>query len=427
MEKSDLGDEAAASGEGMQVWIVNHFALTPDQAGGTRHIGLAKELHKHDIDVTIVGAGRHHISDRNHVPDGVPFFRERVDGVRFHWIKTPSSSPKYWRRIWNNITFAYSVIRRRGLRDLPRPDVIIGTSPDLISALSAYATSRVFGVPFVLEIRDIWPLSAVQLGYFSERHPFIVVLRLIEKFLYKHADRIITLLPDARRHIIPLGANPDHITWIPNGISIGEQPCAKTYEPADDKHFTLMYAGSHGNANNLTNLLDAAEIIQSRGLAGGLRIRLVGEGPNKPMLVEYARNRGLDFVTFEPAVPKKKIGAVLGEADAFCLVFHSMPIYRYGISANKLFDYLAVGRPVIIALAADYNPVCHAGAGICVPPEDPEALADAIVQLKSTPVEARIQMALNAQKYARDKHSMDALGTRLSDLLKSLFRLENTE
>ncbi len=404
----------------MQVWIVNHFALTPDQAGGTRHIELAKELGKHDIDVTIVGAGRHHISDRDHVPEGKPFLREQVDGVRFHWIRTPSSSPKYWRRIWNNITFAFSVIRRRGLRDLPHPDIVIGTSPDLISALSAYATSRFFGVPFVLEVRDIWPLSAVQLGYFSERHPFIIALRIIEKFLYRHADRIITLLPDAHRHIVPSGGDPDHIVWIPNGVSIGEQPAASAYKPSADGIFTLMYAGSHGNANNLTNLLDAAKILQQRNSSHGLSIRLVGDGPNKPMLMDYAKRHGLDFVTFEAAVPKKNVGSVLHEADAFCLVFHSMPIYRYGISANKLFDYLAVGRPIVIALDADYNPVSEAGAGVCVPAEDPEKLADAIENLKKVSPRERLNMAFNAQEYARKNHSMAILGGRLSALLKSL-------
>ena len=117
----------------MHVWIVNHFALTPDQPGGTRHIELSKELQKHNIEVTIVGAGRHHISDRNHVPRGEPWYRDDVQGVRFHWIKTPSSSSNYLRRIWNNIFFSASVIGRRGLKDLPRPEIIVGTSPDLIS------------------------------------------------------------------------------------------------------------------------------------------------------------------------------------------------------------------------------------------------------------------------------------------------------
>lgn len=401
----------------MHVWIVNHFALTPGQPGGTRHIELSKELRNHDIDVTIVGAGRHHISDRNHVPQGKPWFRTEVDGVRFHWIKTPSSSSNYLRRVWNNISFATSVISRRGLKDLPRPAVIVGTSPDLISAGAAYLTSRFLRVPFVLEIRDIWPLSIVQIGLFSKRHPFIIGLRLIELFLYRHADWVVTLLPDADRHIVPSGGSFERITWVPNGVTIGKQPSADAYSPNVGGDFTLMYAGSHGDANNLGCLLDAAALLKEHGRQGALKIRMIGDGPNKEALVADAKMRGLDFISFEPAVPKSQIGKILCEADAFCLVFYARPIYGYGMSANKLFDYMAVGRPVIIAFDAGYNPITAAKAGIGIPSENAEALADAIYEMMQKPASDRHQMGLNAQAYAQDNHSMKLLGGRLAEVL----------
>ncbi|PCJ69272.1 MAG: glycosyltransferase WbuB [Rhodobiaceae bacterium] len=401
----------------MHVWIVNHFALTPDQPGGTRHIELSKELQKHNIEVTIVGAGRHHISDRNHVPRGEPWYRDDVQGVRFHWIKTPSSSSNYLRRIWNNIFFSASVIGRRGLKDLPRPEIIVGTSPDLISALSAYLASRFFKVPFVLEIRDIWPLSIIQIGLFSQKHPFIVVLGLIERFLYARADWIVTLLPDAARHIVPFGGAPERITWVPNGVTIGDQAPADQYVPDVSGDFTLMYAGSHGAANNLSCLLDAAALLKKRGQHHSLKLRMIGEGPNKTALIRDAKKRGLDFVSFEPAVPKSQIGGFLREADAFCLVFHARPIYGYGMSANKLFDYMAVGRPIIIAFDAGYNPVTAAEAGIGVPSENAEALADAIYDMMQKTAEERLRMGLNAQAYARDNHSMAQLGSRLAEVL----------
>ncbi|MBL4819449.1 MAG: glycosyltransferase family 4 protein [Gammaproteobacteria bacterium] len=406
----------------MHVWIVNHFALTPDQPGGTRHIELSKELQKHDIEVTIVGAGKHHISDRNHVPKGKPWFREKVQGVRFHWIKTPSSSPNYLRRVWNNIFFAVSVISRRGLKDLPRPEVIVGTSPDLISALSAYLASRFFKVPFVLEIRDIWPLSIVQIGLFSQKHPFIVVLRLIERFLYSHADWIVTLLPDADQHIVPSGGAHERITWVPNGVTIGDQAPANHYVPAASGDFTLMYAGSHGDANNLGCLLDAAALLKKRGQHHSLKIRMIGGGPNREALISDAKRRSLNFVSFEQAVPKSQIGKILCEADAFCLVFYARPIYGYGMSANKLFDYMAVGRPVVMAFDAGYNPVTAAKAGICIPSENAEALADAIFEMMQKTASERLQMGLNAQAYAKENHSMKLLGGRLAEVLLNIVR-----
>ncbi len=401
----------------MQVWIVNHFALTPDQPGGTRHFELSKALGERAIDVTIIGASRQHISNKDHISDNGPWAREEISGVRFHWIKTPSASARYVARIWNNVVFAASVVRRRGLADLPAPDIIVGTSPDLISALSAYVVSRFLKVPFVLEIRDVWPLSIVQIGLLSERHPFVFILKVIEKFLYRKANWIVTLLPTAHKHIVPLGGDAAKITWIPNGITTGE---VKGYPPesyASKDDFVLMYAGSHGNANNLECLLDAAAILKEKGEHKALKIRLIGDGPKKKALAAQARARKLDFVSFEDAVPKSEVGDVLAEADAFCLVFYARPIYGFGMSANKLFDYLAAGKPIIMAFDERYNPVKEADAGISVPAEDPEALAQAICDLRGASAEQRREMGQNAQKYVLENHSMKLLGGKFAELL----------
>ncbi len=401
----------------MNVWIVNHFALTPDQPGGTRHFELAKELGSRGIEVTIIGASRQHISNRDHIPNGAKWAREQIDDVRFHWIKTPSSSSGYFSRVWNNVVFAASVVRRRGLSDLQSPDIVVGTSPDLISALSAYVVARFLKVPFVLEIRDVWPLSIVQIGLLSERHPVVFLLSLVERFLYRNASWIVTLLPGAHKHIIGLGGNADHITWIPNGITIGEQEPARASDIGPNGDFVLMYAGSHGNANNLDSLIEAAALLKQEGKHEGLKIRMVGDGPQKEALMRSARKLGLDFMVFEPAVPKSEIGGVLAEADAFCLVFYSRSIYDLGMSANKLFDYFAAGRPILMAFDANYNPVREADAGITVPAEDAASLAQAICDLRETNAERRREMGQNAQAYVNENHSMKILGGKYAELV----------
>lgn len=401
----------------MHVWIVNHFALTPDQPGGTRHFELARELGDREIDVTIIGASRQHISNQDHIPSGAKWAREKIKGVRFHWIKTPSSSPSYFSRVWNNVVFAASVVRRRGLTDMESPDVVVGTSPDLISALSAYVVSRFLGVPFILEIRDVWPLSIVQIGLLSERHPVVFLLSLVERFLYRKANWVVTLLPAAHKHIIQLGGNKEQITWIPNGITIGKQEPACAADTRPDDEFVLMYAGSHGNANNLESLLEAAVLLKQQGKHHGLKIRMVGDGPKKQSLMRSARELGLDFMVFEPAVPKNEVGAVLAEADAFCLVFYSRSIYDLGMSANKLFDYFAAGRPIVMAFDANYNPVKEADAGITVPAEDAASLARAICDLRDTGAERRQEMGQNAQAYVNENHSMKMLGGKYAELV----------
>lgn len=404
--------------EPRQVWIVNHFALTPEQAGGTRHFELSKALRKNGFQVTIIGAGQQHISDRNHVPKGHNWAEEVVDGVSFHWMKTPSSSPAIVKRVWNNIVFALRTLRRDGLKGRSRPDYVVGTSPDLISAFSAYLVARKVRAPFILEIRDIWPLSAVQIGRFSRYHPYILLLERLERFLYRNADWIVTLLPKAHMHIVPLGGDPAKITWIPNGSGIAALDSTITNEVlCNNEKFTLMYAGSHGNANNLESLMRAARSIKARGLAADLRIRLIGSGPNKTQLEEMAADWGLDFVQFEPPVSKTVIQSRLAEADAFCLVFHGHEIYNFGVSANKLYDYMSIGRPIILGLNGDYNPVAAANAGISIPADDDEALADAIIQLSQTGLAERQAMGERARSYALEHHSMDVLGKSFAKVL----------
>jgi len=417
---TDRGASEDASAQPRHVWIINHFALTPDQAGGTRHFELSKALNENGFQVTIIGAGQQHISDRNHVPTGQKWAKEEIEGVSFHWMKTPSASARIIRRVWNNVVFAARTLCRQGLKAQPKPDYVVGTSPDLISALSAYVVAQRMKVPFVLEIRDIWPLSAVQIGQFSTYHPYIVLLGFLERFLYRNADWIVTLLPNAHRHIVPNGGNAEKITWIPNGSGIASRPIAECQAQCENEKFTLMYAGTHGNANNLESLLRAARILKDRGLAENLAIRLIGNGPSKENLKTMAEEWALDFITFEPAVSKVMVQQRLSEADAFCLIFHGHEIYNFGVSANKLYDYLSVGRPIILALNGEYNPVADARAGISVLADDDQALADAIAEMTRTPEDERRAMGKRARAYALKHHSMDGLGQKFANVLNNI-------
>jgi len=397
----------------MNLWLVNHYAILPQQAGGTRHYTLARELVERGHQVTIVASSFDHTTRQEmHLRDGAPSRLEVVDGVRFLWLRTPPYSGNSARRLWNTMVFARKVLGLRAADLGGPPDVVLGSSPHLFAAWAAERLARRHRVPFVLEVRDLWPQSLVDLGSFSEGHPFIRWLEYIERSLYRRARRIVTLLPGAGEHIVQKGGRPDHITWIPNGIDADSLPPPKP--PPQKDVFELMYAGTHGLANGLQVILEAAEKLRNYPV----RFRLVGDGPDKPRLIEVAEKMNLTNTLFEPPVPKRQIPDLLREADAFLMVLRDSPVFRWGVSPNKLFDYMAAARPVIFSVNTPLNPIESASAGITVPAETADALAEAILRLLSMSPEARWEMGLRGREYVENNHNSRLLASRLELVLE---------
>ncbi|WP_201296860.1 glycosyltransferase [Billgrantia tianxiuensis] len=188
---------------------------------------------------------------------------------------------------------------------------------------------------------------------------------------------------------------------------------------------SLMYFGSHGEANGLGDLLEAMAIVKQGRRKGEVpvQLRLIGDGPAKQELMSQANRLGLDgrWVRFEPPVPKRDIPALAREADAFVITVRDLPkLYRFGISMNKLFDYMAAARPVIIASAAVNDPVAEAGAGITVPPEDPQTLAEAIERLIALPHEERARMGRAGRAHMEAVYDYRILAERLAGIMNDV-------
>lgn len=400
----------------MRLWIVNHYTGVPGRPGGTRHYSLARELVQRGHQVVLIASSFAHMQREEAVlRPGEAYKREQIDGVTFLWLRTPPYAGNSIARVWNMLCFAWAVWRMTGLKGLPPPDLILGSSPHLFGALAAQRLAASLRVPFLLEVRDLWPQTFVDLGAYPRWHPFLLGLEAIERFLYRRAERIISLLPLAAAHLEAKGARPSKICWLPNGVDFAA--AGWPVPPGGGAPYTLMYAGAHGLANDLSTLLEAAALLEERGCADRIRIRLVGDGPDKPALEQQARKRGLRILQFEPPVPKAQVFPVLQQADGFVLLLKHSPLYRWGSSPNKLFDYLAAGRPVLVCGAGPYDPVAEAGAGISVPASDPGALAGAILRLAEMPLSERSAMGERGRSYAETRHSFTVLADRLEALL----------
>ncbi len=401
----------------MNIWIFNHYAITPDMPGGTRHYDLGRELVKRGNQVVIFASSFHHYLHREmRLKASEQWKVEDVDGVTFVWVRTPS----YWwndrSRMRNMVVF---MLRAWWLgRKLPKlapkigkPDVIIGSSPHLLTPLAAYRVARHHQAKFIMEVRDLWPQTIIDMGELSLRSPITKALQALEKFLYHRAERIITLLPLAYEYITGCGIPREKIVWIPNGIDLDRFDSTLIPE-AKHESFQVMYLGAHGQANALDVLLQAAEMTQAQG-DPEIRFVLIGDGPKKPQLMELARQMELTNVEFHNPVPKDEVSKVLQEADAFVFNLEKTEVFRYGISSNKLFDYMAAARPVIFSVQSSNNPVEEAQCGLTVPPRDPQALADAVIKLYQMPQEEREAMGRRGREYVEKYHAIPVLAEEL--------------
>lgn len=390
----------------MNIWIFNHHALIPDMGGGTRHFDFAKELVRRGHHVTIVASSFHYakFEEIKTYPD-TPYLHEKIDGVSFIWIKTRPYQGNGFGRVLNMIDYTIKALR---IKIQAKPDVIIGSTVHLFAVFAAYRQAKQLKVPFVMEIRDIWPQTLIDMGI-SRWHPFIILLGWLERFLYRRADKIITLLPYAYEHIKRFGIKEDDVIWISNGVDVARSQQIKPYEFGQNK-IHITYAGTIGQANQIQTFIAAASALQTNT---HLLFHIIGNGPLKKVLEAIKPSN----VLFHGSVAKEQAIAMIKGSDILFFPLADAPVFKFGISSNKLFDYLASKRPIIFASNSKNNPIKEANAGISIKAADAEMLIDAIKQLSALSYEARMQYGENGFDYVNKRFSIFQLAAKLEETL----------
>lgn len=403
----------------MNILLINHYAGSIHHGMEFRPYYLAREWVRSGHRVCILAASEAHVRARAPEMEGRSRRDENIDGIDYSWYATPPYRGNGPGRVRNMAAFVWRLWREAvPIAREARPQVVIASSTYPLDIWPAHRIARLAGARLLHEVHDLWPLSPIELGGFSRCHPFIRLLQAAEDYACRHADGIVSILPKVREHLEARGMAPHKLHVIPNGTDPAEWLAAPTALPealdgllaglCAQGRTVVGYAGSHGLANALDTLLDAASLVKDRMLA----FVLVGDGPEKARLERRARELRLDHLFFMPPISKSQIPALMARLDIAYLGWQRQPLYRFGIAPNKLIDYMMGGCPVLHAVEAGNDPVREAGCGLTVAPEDPQAVARALASLLAMPRLERRALGERGRSYALAHLTYPVLGQR---------------
>lgn len=403
----------------MHILLIHQAFAALDEPGGTRHYELARYLAQRGHRVTVIASPISYLTGAQSAPRGSQ--RETTENGQITILRTYAYAAIHRSFVHRMIGF-FSFMGTSFWAGLTvkKVDLVWGTSPPIFQGVTAWLLARLKRRPFLLEVRDLWPAFAVEVGVLKQ--PILIrASEWLETFLYRHADRLMVNSPGFIEHMRARGGSA--IELIPNGadpsmFNPDSQGLAFRQEHHLEGKFVALYAGAHGMSNDLGVLLKAAERLKSHP---EIAIVLLGDGKEKPALIETAHQHQLDNVHFISSVPKNEMSEALAGCDACIAILKPIPLYAT-VYPNKVFDYMAAGRPVILAIDGAIREVVErAQAGIFSPPGDPDALAAAILKVAQDSAEAQA-MGKRGREYVKNHFDRAMLGEKLVKMIESMKR-----
>jgi len=402
---------------GKHILLVHQAFAALNEPGGTRHYEMAQFFIQKGHRVTVICSPISYLTGKTESAQNRWLSREHpLPGLEILRAYTyPALHRSFFHRLLSFFSFMFSSFWiGLGVKNV---DVVWGTSPPIFQGLTAWLLARLKGVKFVFEVRDLWPEFAIAMKVIH--NPWIIFLSTgLEKFLYRHADHLVVNSPGFIEPITAKGGR--NISLIPNGVDPDMfDPLAKgeafRKQLGLQEKFVVLYAGAHGVSNDLEVVLQAASLIKNQP---DISFVLVGDGKEKTKLQQLALDLKLTNVLFVPSVPKENMKEILAAAD--CCVAILKPIDQYKTTyPNKVFDYMAAGRPVICAIDGVIRQVVeNANGGFFVPPGNPQAMAEAVVKLKQMGEDAR-RLGENARAYVIQHFDRRKIAAEMEKILAS--------
>jgi glycosyltransferase involved in cell wall biosynthesis len=403
----------------MHLLIIHQAFVSPSEPGGTRHFELGRHLLKLKHEVTIVASEINYLTGNAICKRWSLLTRQNLQGITILRAYTfPSVHRGFAWRVFSFLSFMVSSVMA-GLKAGP-VDLVMGTSPPIFQAASAWLVAAMRRRPLLLEIRDLWPEFAIDMGIL--KNPVLIRLsRCLEAFLYARADHIVVNSPAYRDYLTAKGVPTGKISLIANGVD------PTLFDPQStgaeirkllglDGCFVVTYAGALGTANDIYTVLRAADRLRDQK---NTRFLFVGDGKERQNLEKMAKDLQLDNTIFIGSVPKSKIPMILAASDACIAILMDIPMFRTTYP-NKVFDYMAAGKPTILAIDGVIREVVEAaGGGVFVPPGNDEALAGAVANLASNQKLSKIQ-GLAARTYVEKNFNRATHAQEFADLVEAL-------
>lgn len=372
----------------MRILLINHYAGSIYHGMEFRPYYMAKEWIKMGHEIVIVASSFSHLRQKNPIISG-DIQEEIIDGIRYIWIKTPEYHGNGLARIRNMLSFI-----RKLYRYLPTiteefvPDAVIASSTYPLDSYPARWIAKRHNAKFVFELHDLWPMSPQVLGNMPKWHPFIVIMQIAEDYWCRNADVVVSLFPYAYKHLMTRGMTMDKYYIVPNGVSVDEWNSSNVLLPQEHdalirtlkahNKFIVGYVGGHGVSNGLDTILDLAYQVVDEP---AIHFVLVGKGPEKQHLMDKAQKLALSNISFLPPVPKLNVPEFLRKMDVLICVSPDTPLCQYGMSLNKIFDYMMAAKPILWASNASNDLVSDAGCGFTVPSDDIVALKEYLFKM----------------------------------------------
>ena len=374
----------------MNILYINHYAGSPEMGMEFRPYYLSREWVKMGHKVTIIAGDYSHLRKVN--PKVTEDFQsETIDGIEYCWVKTGEYEGNGVKRALTMERFVRKLYSHaKMISDRWHPDVVIASSTYPLDTYAAQRIAKVSGAKYIHEVHDMWPSTLYEVGGMSRHNPFVVVMQIAENSAYRHCDKCVALLPYSKDYMCRHGLAADKFINIQNGVIEEEWSCPedipeqhRSFFDDNKDSFIVGYFGGHALSNALDNMLETAKKYKEAYPEDKVLFVLVGNGQEKPRLVEKASAEGLENVVFLPPVAKKAVPSLLKYFDCTYMTGMRSPLYRFGLCLNKMYDSMMAGLPIICAFDAPRTLVEEFDCGIQCSPDDYGTIIDAIRKFRN--------------------------------------------